>query len=142
MIYPDLPKLALSIRQPWVHSILHLGKDIENREWSTKVRGSICLHAAKGMTQDEWRSGFHTALDATADQPSPIGSTFPRAADLPRGGIVGVVDIIDCVTHSGSPWFFGRYGFVLANARPVEFIPVKGKLGFFDWRSRLEVSDG
>jgi hypothetical protein len=54
------------------------------------------------------------------------------------GCIVGKVDIVDCVTaNSGvaasrSPWFFGRYGFVLAN--PIAFaapIPCKGALGFF-----------
>lgn len=48
------------------------------------------------------------------------------------GCIVGTVDIVDCVSKSDSPWFFGRYGFVLAN--PVAFekpIPCKGALGFF-----------
>ena len=51
----------------------------------------------------------------------------------PHGGhIVGKVDIVDCVTESESPWFFGRHGFVLAN--PVAFarpVPCKGALGFF-----------
>ena len=31
--------LCLSIRQPWARMILHCGKDIENRPWSTKGRG-------------------------------------------------------------------------------------------------------
>ncbi len=57
--------------------------------------------------------------------------------DLTFGAIVGVVDIVDCVTRSASPWFFGPYGFVLANARLIDPIPVKGKQGFFDWRSRV-----
>lgn len=43
-----------------------------------------------------------------------------------------------CVTRSDSPWFFGRYGFVLADVRPVPFFPVKGALGFFKWRSKLD----
>jgi hypothetical protein len=50
-----------------------------------------------------------------------------------RGAIVGKVDIVGCVPYSSSPWFFGRYGFVLKN--PVAFsrpVPFKGELGFFD----------
>lgn len=60
----------------------------------------------------------------------------PAWADQ-RGGIVGVADVVDCVAASNSPWFVGRYGFVLANQRPLPFIPVKGALGFFDWRKNL-----
>jgi len=48
------------------------------------------------------------------------------------GGIVGEVDIVDCVTESESPWFFGDYGFVLANPKPMPLQPCKGALKFFD----------
>jgi hypothetical protein len=37
---------ALSIKQPWVHAILHEGKDIENRSWRRDFRGWLALHAA------------------------------------------------------------------------------------------------
>ena len=49
--------LALSIRQPWASLILKAGKDIENRDWPTKFRGRILIHAAKGCTRDEWENG-------------------------------------------------------------------------------------
>ena len=45
---------ALSIRQPWAWMILNAGKDIENRSWQTDYRGRFLIHAAKGMTQDEY----------------------------------------------------------------------------------------
>lgn len=48
------------------------------------------------------------------------------------GGIVGVATIIDCVTSSDSKWFMGKYGFVLADAKPLPFVPCKGQLNFFD----------
>ena len=51
--------------------------------------------------------------------------------DLPRGGIVGEAEIVDCVTQSDSPWFEGPYGFVLRNAHPLPFRPCRGRLGFF-----------
>lgn len=57
---------------------------------------------------------------------------------LEMGGIIGIADIVDCISESDDPWFMGPYGIVLANARPVDFIPVKGALGFFDWRKNLK----
>lgn len=128
----DLPKLALSIRQPWAWAIVHAGKDIENRDWQTKVRGPVCIHAAKGMTRREMHHAFSVMQ-------SSIGVSIPAIIPNHLGGIIGVAEIVDCVEDSASPWFFGRYGFVLRNARPVDFIPVKGALGFFDWRKRMDV---
>ena len=75
MAEADLPTLALTVRQPWTWSILFLEKDIENRSWPTKVRGRVFLHAAKGMTSDEWTDGFQTAREAC--HPKFKGSTFP-----------------------------------------------------------------
>ena len=54
-----------------------------------------------------------------------------------RGGIIGTAEIVDCIEQSDSPWFFGPYGLVLENVQPVDFIPVKGALGLFDWRTRM-----
>ncbi|WP_026986538.1 ASCH domain-containing protein [Fodinicurvata fenggangensis] len=129
MLYSELPKLALSIRQPWAWAILHAGKDIENRDWRTRYRGPVCIHAAKGCTQEE----FYSAASCIGWERIPASS--PR--DFLRGGIIGTAEIIDCVEVSDSPWFVGRFGFVLANARPVDFILVRGALGFFNWREQL-----
>lgn len=133
----DIPRLALSVRQPWPWGILVAGKEIENRTWWTAVRGPIALHAGLGMTRAEYEDFLSTCHTISYERPFPAGLTLPPFKELPRGGIVGVVDIVDCVTSHPSPWFFGPYGFVLANARPVDFIPVKGALGFFDWRKNL-----
>lgn len=138
----DLPTMALSIRQPWAWAILHAGKDIENRDWPTRFRGAVCIHAAKGMTAAEYDGFIRTIHQVSLTRPFPIGATVPHRATFLRGGIIGVADIVDCVMRSDSPWFFGRYGFVLQNARPVDFIPAKGALGFFDWRKMIEASHG
>lgn len=133
-----LPKMALSIRQPWAWAIINAGKDIENRNWRTAFRGPVCIHAAKGMTTSEWDDAMDFIDHAF---PAPMASRLDRRAsaihstDAKRGGIVGVALIVDCITGSDSPWFFGRFGFVLRDVRPVPFIPVKGALGFFDWRA-------
>ena len=48
---------CISIRQPWASLIIHHGKDIENRDWGTNVRGRVLIHAAKGCTREEWEEG-------------------------------------------------------------------------------------
>jgi len=48
--------LALSIRQPWAYLIIHAGKDVENREWPTRVRGNILIHAGKTMTRADYQA--------------------------------------------------------------------------------------
>lgn len=134
----DLPELAISVRQPWSWAILHAGKDIENRDWPTKVRGRVCLHASKGMTRDEYEDCLDTLHAVSLRRPFTPGLALPEFEGLLRGGIVGTVEIAGCVTDSASPWFFGRYGFVLRNAEPLaDFIPVKGALGFFRWRDQI-----
>ena len=124
---PMLP--CLSIRQPWAWLILHGGKDIENRDWPTKRRGRVLIHAAKGMTREEW-AGAWTFSHGTGANPKAVeaGLTFSSIA---RGGIVGSVEIVDCVEDSDSRWFTGRYGFVLRDPRPLPFVPYRGALGFF-----------
>jgi hypothetical protein len=129
----DLPNKAISIRQPWAWAICHAGKDIENRDWPTNFRGPVCIHAAKGMTRDEFDS-FVDLARVMHRNGTWTGEFVPEAKELDRGGIVGTAEIVGCVTASESPWFFGRYGFVLRNVRPVEFIPCKGALSFFDWQ--------
>lgn len=132
-----LPIKALSIRQPWAWCIINAGKDIENRDWPTRYRGAVAIHAAKGMTRDEYEDCLDACHGISLCSPFPSGLAMPAFEDLQRGGIVGVAEIVDCVSASRSPWFFGRYGFVLRNVAPVPFIPVKGALGFFDWRENI-----
>jgi len=110
--------LALSVQQPWPWAIFHAGKDIENRSWYTKVRGRILIHAGKRIDKD----GIEDLDD--------MGVVCP--AKLRVGGIVGSVEIVDCVTESDSKWFFGRYGFVLRDPKALFFMPYRGQLGFFD----------
>ncbi|MBA4343240.1 MAG: hypothetical protein C0423_13975 [Methylibium sp.] len=115
---------ALSIRQPWPWLILHGFKPVENREWSTSYRGPLLIHASLTLTQK-----FHRQMQAQLlDQ---FGIELPAFDALPRGGIVGRVQLVDVMTELDSPWFTGPYGFVLAKPEPLPFYPCKGSLGFF-----------
>lgn len=132
--YTLLPARALSIRQPWAWGILNAGKDIENRSRRTLIRGPICIHAGKGMTDAEFDGFIRTIHTVSLTRPFPTGAYVQDGPDMPKGGIVGTAEIVDCVTESDSPWFFGPFGYVLANVQAVPFIPCRGSLGFFDWR--------
>ena len=121
----DLPNVALSINQPWASLIAYGAKDLENRDWPTNFRGEFLIHAGLKLdseTQDDVDAGIHPITGYALD-------TIPASFD--RGGIVGVAEIVDCVSRSASPWFVGRYGFVIRNARPLELVPCVGALGFF-----------
>ena len=126
---------CISIRQPWIWAILHCGKDIENRSWSTDYRGPILLHASNGMTLAEYYDFHNDVFGGRAPFAREVLSrhgSIPDSKSLPRGGIVGQADVVGCVTESDSPWFFGPYGFVLENVRSLPFRPCKGALGFFE----------
>lgn len=124
---------ALSVRQPWAWAILHAGKDIENRDWPTKFRGTVAVHAAKTLTREE-----HLWASMDIEERSGLRPpTYPMLAS--RGFIVGLVDIVDCVDGSPSPWFQGEFGFVLANPRPlIRPVYCKGALGFWDVPGAVE----
>ena len=143
---------AISVRAPWWYAILHLGKDIENRDWYTNQRGTVWLHAAKW--HDEFGISDVLRYDVAPmyreakrlDLKLPVGSNQilmpPPVLDdfkAARGCLVGKVDIVGCVMSHASPWFCGKHGFVLAN--PVALpkpIPFKGALGFFEVPDDIE----
>ena len=109
---PSLQRLpALSVRQPWAWLIVNGLKDIENRSWRTHYLGPLLIHAslsAGGYTEDiesvERKHGISVARE------------------LDTGGIVGVVDVLDCVESHRSKWFEkGNFGWVMANPRRLKF---------------------
>lgn len=124
---------ALSIRQPWAWAILEAGKDIENRDWFTRFRGTIAVHAAKGLTKDEHTWASMEIEDICGLRPP----AFPMLKT--RGFIVGTVEIVGCVSRSNSPWFFGDYGFVLRNPQKLKTpIYCKGALSFWEVPTEIE----
>jgi len=119
---------ALSIRQPYAWLICKGYKDVENRNWTTGFRGRIYVHAgvSKIYLQDAENDLVKRLSGSQTSDFMAIKNT------LSFGAIIGEVDIIDCVTESESPWFTGKYGFLLRN--PILYdhpIPCRGMLNFF-----------
>jgi ASCH domain len=112
---------ALSLWQPWASLVASGRKRIENRPWPTKVRGRVLIHAGKKVDDPM----------GCAAMCARLGVPLPDERSLERGGIVGAVTIVDCVERSDDPFFFGPFGFVLEDARPIALVPCRGMLGFF-----------
>jgi len=129
----DLPRLALSVRQPSAWAIVFGSKDIENRTKGS-IRagrmglGRICIHAATGLREDEYRYIAWKMQQIDVDCPAP--------ADLPRGAIIGTVDVVEIVDQSDSPWFGGTAGLRLEDPIALDKpIPARGALGYFEWQA-------
>lgn len=134
---------ALSIVQPWAWLILRPDlrepaaraaararreiKDVENRGWSSDVRGWVLVHAsASKLAKWDWAKA---ALFA-----AKRGVELPLQGELPRGAFVGAMRIDGCEPCVRSPWFTGEgWGYRLGASAPWP-VPVAGigRLGFFD----------
>ncbi len=132
---------ALSLRQPWAWMVVHGGKHIENRRWNTQRRGPFLIHAAKGMTREEYAGAVAFAKLA---MPALV---VPPATTLERGGIIGCATLVavlppcllacdvdeDVWCRCGQPWHMGeQFGFVLEAVVPLPFRALRGELGFFE----------
>jgi len=127
---------AISIRQPWAWLIVEAPqefapKDIENRDWPTKIRGNILIHAAKGCTKQEYQDAVTFVRSFNPN----LAAMIPALDKLDKGGIIGMVELTDCVIRSSSPWFVGKFGFVLKRPYPIPFRRMRGMLGFFNVNS-------
>ena len=88
--FPELLR-ALSVRQPWAELILRGHKTVEYRSQATHVRGRVYLYAS-----------------LSKPDPADALSVAPLALcldDLPRGVIVGTVELVGCeLGDDGYEW--------------------------------------
>src|SRR3954468_20845299 len=94
---PRLNKLrALFLKEPWAWLVVNGYKDIENRSWRTQHRGPLLIHASRSLD----------LLTATVhdEMMRDYGVRLPHEFEL--GGIIGVVDVVDCVRNHPSKWKF------------------------------------
>lgn len=117
------PVRALTIRQPWAHAIVHLGKDVENRSWRANYSGLLLIHASARQERDPRA----LLADHMATPPSQKG-----LEKLPTGSIIGVADLFDYVEDSRSKWAQrGAWHWLLRNVRPIRPVECTGRLGLW-----------
>ena len=135
---------AISLTQPWASAIAIGIKRYETRSWSTRFRGDVCIHAAKGFPK--------YAQEFFEDQQQE-GLLLPDH-DLPRGAIIAVCSLTAClptedvwptieqVERIYGDYTAGRYAFRLENIRVLtEPVFCKGALSFWPvgWDTAVEV---
>src|ERR1700694_5231007 len=97
----DYGMKVIVIRQPWAWLIVHGYKDIENRSWATRYRGTLLIQRSATRPSKSKLEEIRLLLRRR-------GVELPE--EFERGGIVGQVQLEDCVTSSGSRWFEGPIG--------------------------------
>ena len=141
---------ALSLTQPWSQLVATGAKSLETRCWPRGYRGPLAIHASKRFPRD--------AVELCFEQPfarALRAAGIRKPAELPRGAIVAVVDLVDVRRISTRfrhrAWLEelprdvrepelsfgdvtpGRYGWRLANVRLLPRpVVCRGSLGL--WR--------
>ena len=133
------PRYAISLRQPWAALVVAGLKTVEVRTWPTRRRGPILIHASKIV--DERPEGW-----------SHISTPELKRAAALLGGIVGAVELTDCIEydsadsfaaavphHYNAPSWFKPprlYGFAFGNAKALPFVKLPGNTNFFPVNAR------
>jgi hypothetical protein len=133
---------ALSGYGEWFWLLAMNIKPVENRDWSlskyiksNQLPIRIYLHASKKKASlDEYNFITRNLTTQQYEQ-------FRRVEwDKIRGTLFATITIIDEITayvigipESKSPWFFGKFGYVMRDGKLLDTpIPYKGQLGFFE----------
>jgi hypothetical protein len=152
---------AITLWQPWASLIMTGAKAIETRSRRTNVRGRIAIHAARKCTIEAMKLLETPAFQKGLLSILPKGMKRMILELLPRGAIIGTVEIVSC--YRMDKWVFfddgpamllekgsckeingdelnfgnyepGRYAWELKN--PIMFdnpIPARGSQGFWNW---------
>ena len=129
---------SLSLTQPWAWLVVHGGKDIENRRWNTKYRGAFLIHAAKAMKASDFDAAWEYARGIDQNLAWRLLDVRDNGG-LERGGIIGATNLYTVIhplrpteMPMRLPWHMPeQFGFVIADTRPLPFLPCKGALGFW-----------
>ena len=121
---------VLSIRQPWASLIAYGYKEYEFRNWKTKYRGELLIHASKEMEKGNME--------------------FFKDLNIPfeTGKIIAKVNLVDCVKVISKfekklikqkPNIYGHsqgrggYAFKVTEPILIKPISINGKLGLWNY---------
>ncbi|MBX9591039.1 MAG: ASCH domain-containing protein [Hyphomonadaceae bacterium] len=117
---------ALSIRPAWAWTIIHGGKDVENRSRRTRFRGRFLVHASLTIRQSDFERAMQ-ALCAAGER-----AILPREDEFASGGFIGSVELVDVAERCDSVWYApGCVAWLLRNPRPLAFFPYRGRRSWF-----------
>lgn len=124
---------CITLKQPFASLIANGYKRIEFRSWKSSYRGDLLIHAGSGVDKEAMKRFAYLNLD------------------YPQGVIIAKVKMVDCIeitdevkeelkkedkivyqgaiNHQGE----NEYGFVLEDIEKIDPIPIKGKLGLWNY---------
>jgi hypothetical protein len=82
--------IALSIWQPYASLVMAGAKEFETREWGTRIRGEVAIHAAASP------AGFRLARGSGLWDAVSEVLRISRPEELPRGQVLGRVTLRAC----------------------------------------------
>lgn len=157
---------ALTLRHPWAWCVAHLGKNVENRDWSDGYAERIGLSHTLGEViaihggapvkygqSEGWRQheldvnhiGLHILPfdDAAVDRLQAWNDRMgrrPTYDDLVLPGIVALAALTHATRNSTSPWAAkGQLHLLLSGTVPLpEPVPCKGALGLWEVPAEVE----
>lgn len=133
---------AFTVYQPYAYAIVAGLKHYETRPRRTNIRGRVAVHAGMVDILRRRRLSDREFWEILA--------AINGKAELPRGAVVGTVEIVDCVPVENivdklndqeralGDYSPGRFAWVLQN--PIVFdepIPARGKQGWWNWEVQI-----
>jgi len=124
---------AITLRALWAWAVVHGPKRVENRNWRTSRRGEIAIHAGVDRAHDD------------ADRRSLVAAGVDVPDDVPRGAVLGTVELLDVVDYPAAgdpdpyglrddPLATGPVCWILGDPRPLARpVPARGLQRFWSW---------
>lgn len=88
---------VLSLKQPWASMVVRGIKGWETRDWQTKYRGVLYIHASSKFLDEDKALSLRT----------PFANYIDNYDLLPLGQIIGKVELVDIITTA--QWL-AKYG--------------------------------
>ncbi len=154
---------ALTLTQPWATLVAIGAKRFETRSWTTKYRGSLMIHAAKGFPVKVQHLCFSEPFRLYLGDYIDFGVPFLGNHRFPLGYVIATCDLVDIIRigdiqehyfypvngvgHFSVPpeepelsfgnYSPGRYAWILANVKQLKEPEVaRGALGLWDVNKR------
>ncbi|RJX17561.1 MAG: ASCH domain-containing protein [Desulforudis sp.] len=123
---------ALTLTQPWATLLAHGIKTIETRSWSTKYRGWIAIHAAKGFPPKAKQLCF---VEPFFSFLTKCGYIHPSMGiDLPLGKVIAKAHLLHVTQIPASGHRYWVYnGGPLTDASRIWIPPGEPELSFGDY---------
>ncbi len=151
---------AITLTQPWAQLVALGAKRIETRSWSTKYRGPLAIHAAKGFPKDAQFLCFQRHFRDQLTNYVKLNESYFGDHKFPLGVVVATCELVDVVqidtrytatttkfiVRHGLPWSLGaqerafgdysiyRYMWLLDQIEMLpEPIPARGLQRLWEW---------